>query len=103
MKIKVFVPDPQKLLVLPDELYQERTKGGLIIPGTAKEGKPMTGTVMVAGKGEMDIPMRYAEGDRILFSTYAGIDLDIEYQDLKYQTFKIMNQMDVMGKFIENK
>lgn len=103
MKVKSFVPDIQKILVLPDKNYQEKTRAGIIIPSMTKEGKPMSGTVVETGSGEADLPMRYRKGDRVLFSTYAGIDLEFEYQNYEGNTFKIMNQMDIMGKFEEEK
>jgi len=58
----------------------EKTKGGIIIPDTAKE-KPMQGKVMAVGKGIPDkdgklIPLEGKEGDTVLFGKYAGTEKD---------------------------
>ena len=60
----------------------EKTKGGLIIPDTAKE-KPMEGKIIAAGKGKVDEdgklrPLDVHEGDRVLFSKYAGTEIQLE-------------------------
>ena len=59
----------------------ETVKGGIIIPDTAKE-KPMEGEVLSIGLGKRDkegnrIPMDVKEGDRILFSKYAGNEFEL--------------------------
>ncbi len=64
---------------------EERTKGGLIIPDTAKE-KPMEGEVIAVGKGRMldngkTQPMEVKKKDRILFSKYAGTEVKIGGED----------------------
>jgi chaperonin GroES len=64
---------------------EEKTKGGLIIPDTAKE-KPMEGEVMAVGKGRMlengaVQPMEVKENDRVLFGKYAGTEIKIEGED----------------------
>ena len=64
---------------------EERTKGGLIIPDTAKE-KPMEGEVVAVGKGKMlengkVQPMEVKEKDRVLFGKYAGSEIKIEGED----------------------
>ncbi len=74
----------------------EKTKGGIIIPDTAKE-KPAEGKVVATGKGRMKddgqlIPMDVKVGDRVLFSKYGGIDVKIEGED-----YLIMRQDDVLG------
>ena len=58
-----------------------KTKGGIIIPDTAKE-KPLEGKVMAVGPGKMDdtgkrIPLDVKRGDKILFSKYAGTEIKI--------------------------
>jgi chaperonin GroES len=55
---------------------EEKTKGGIIIPDTAKE-KPIEGKVIAVGQGRMNkdgkkVPMDVKKGDRILFAKYAG-------------------------------
>ena len=59
-----------------------KTKGGLIIPDTAKE-KPMQGKVIAVGKGKVDDngklhPLDVHPGDRVLFTKYAGSEIQVE-------------------------
>ena len=61
---------------------EEKTKGGIIIPDTAKE-KPVEGKVVAVGKGKiLDNgnlqPLEVKEGDKILFGKYAGTEINIE-------------------------
>jgi len=60
---------------------EERSKGGIIIPDTAKE-KPQEGKVIAAGKGKVDengkvTPLDVKVGDRILFGKYAGTEIKL--------------------------
>ena len=60
----------------------DKTAGGIIIPDTAKE-KPSQGKVISAGPGKRDdkgnlMPMDVREGDRILFSKYAGSEVTLD-------------------------
>ena len=60
---------------------EQKTSGGIIIPDTAKE-KPQEGKIVAVGPGKRDdngkrIPMEVKEGDRILFSKYAGTEIKI--------------------------
>jgi len=62
-----------------------KTKGGIIIPDTAKE-KPIEGKVIAVGKGKLlengtRQPMDVKEGDRILFGKYSGTALKVEGED----------------------
>jgi len=64
---------------------EEKTKGGIIIPDTAKE-KPMQGKVVAAGKGEINengklIPLEVKQGDTVLIGKYAGTEIKIEGED----------------------
>jgi chaperonin GroES len=61
---------------------EEKTKGGIIIPDTAKE-KPIEGKVIAVGEGRIKkdgkkIPMEVKKGDRILFVKYAGTEVKID-------------------------
>ena len=61
---------------------KQKTAGGIIIPDTAKE-KPQEGKILAVGPGKRDdkgkrIPMEVKEGDRILFSKYAGTEIKID-------------------------
>lgn len=64
---------------------EEKTKGGIIIPDTAKE-KPMQGKVVAVGKGEINkdgklIRLEVKEGDTVLIGKYAGAEIKIEGED----------------------
>ncbi|MCX5866139.1 MAG: co-chaperone GroES [Proteobacteria bacterium] len=64
---------------------EEKSKGGIIIPDTAKE-KPMEGLVVAVGSGKLNdegkvIPMVVKVGDRILFAKYSGTEVKIEGDD----------------------
>jgi chaperonin GroES len=64
---------------------EEKTKGGIIIPDTAKE-KPIEGKVIAVGKGKLTedgttIPMEVKKGDRILFAKYAGTEVKIDGEE----------------------
>ncbi|MCG2776301.1 MAG: co-chaperone GroES [Desulfobacterales bacterium] len=61
---------------------EEKTKGGIIIPDTAKE-KPVEGKVVAVGKGKILEngnlqPLEVKKGDKILFGKYAGTEINIE-------------------------
>jgi chaperonin GroES len=80
---------------------EEKTKGGIIIPDTAKD-KPTEGEVVAAGKGRLTedgkvVPMDVKKGDRILFSKYAGNEVKIDGVE-----YLIMREEDVLG-IIEKK
>jgi chaperonin GroES len=64
---------------------QEKTKGGIIIPDSAKE-KPIEGKIIAVGSGKVTengkrIPLQVKEGDRILFGKYSGTDIKIEGEE----------------------
>ena len=64
---------------------EEKTKGGIIIPDTAKE-KPMEGEVVAVGNGKVlesgeRFPLEVKKGDRILFGKYAGTDIKIDGEE----------------------
>ena len=75
---------------------EEKTKGGIIIPDTAKE-KPQDGEIVAAGPGARDesgklVPLDVKAGDRILFGKWSGTEVKIDGEDLI-----IMKESDVMG------
>ena len=75
---------------------EEKTKGGIIIPDTAKE-KPIEGRVIAAGKGKLSekgkrMALEVKKGDRILFGKYSGIEVKIEGEE-----YLIMREDDVFG------
>ncbi|MEA2060632.1 MAG: co-chaperone GroES [Thermodesulfobacteriota bacterium] len=74
----------------------EKTKGGIIIPDTAKE-KPAEGKIVAMGNGRVGddgklVPMDVKVGDTILFSKYGGTEVKIDGSD-----YLIMRQDDVLG------
>ena len=75
---------------------KEKSKGGIIIPDTAKE-KPQEGEVVAVGPGTRDesgklIPIDLKAGDRVLFGKWSGTEVNIDDEELI-----IMKESDVMG------
>ena len=75
---------------------EETSKGGIIIPDTAKE-KPQEGEVIALGPGARDeagklIPIDLKAGDRVLFGKWSGTEVKIDGEELL-----IMKESDVMG------
>jgi chaperonin GroES len=75
---------------------QEKTKGGIIIPDTAKE-KPMEGKVIAVGKGKVledgkVHPLDVKAGDRVLFAKYGGTEVKIDEEE-----HLIMREDDILG------
>jgi chaperonin GroES len=75
---------------------EEKTRGGIIIPDTAKE-KPQEGEVIAVGPGARDdsgklIALELRAGDRILFGKWSGTEIKLDGEDLL-----IMKESDVMG------
>ncbi|MGC9325576.1 MAG: co-chaperone GroES [Desulfomonilia bacterium] len=92
MKIR---PLQDRILVKRIE-EEEKTKGGIIIPDTAKE-KPQMGKVISVGGGKKTedgkvIPVDVKAGDKVLFSKYAGTEVKIEGEELL-----IMREDDILG------
>ena len=63
---------------------EEKTAGGIIIPDTAKE-KPQRGTVIAAGPGKKDEPVTVKNGDTVLYGKYAGTEIQIQGDGLRFQ------------------
>ena len=75
---------------------EEKTKGGIIIPDTAKE-KPQEGKVVAVGKGKYSeegklIPIEVKAGDKILFGKYSGSEIKLDGED-----HLIMREDDILG------
>ena len=75
---------------------EEKTKGGIIIPDTAKE-KPQEGEVVAVGSGARDeagklVPLDVKAGDRVLFGKWSGTEVKLNGEDLL-----IMKESDIMG------
>jgi len=75
---------------------EEKTRGGIIIPDTAKE-KPIEGEVIAVGTGTRDEqgkihPLDVKAGDRILFGKWSGTEVKLDGEDLL-----VMKESDIMG------
>ena len=83
--------------ILVKRIQEEaKTKGGLIIPDTAKE-KPQEGKVIAVGKGRVDEdgklrPLDVHKGDRVLFTKYSGSEIQVEGEE-----HLIMREDDVLA------
>lgn len=91
-----------KLRPLQDRILVQRveeettTKGGIIIPDTAKE-KPAEGKVVAVGNGKLGddgkrVPLELKVGDRVLFGKYSGTEVKIDGEE-----YLIMREDDVLG------
>jgi len=92
MKIK---PLADRVVVKPAEA-EERTKGGIIVPDTAKE-KPVWGEVVAVGPGRVSddgksIPMEIKAGDKVLYGKYSGTEVTIDGEELL-----IMRESDIFA------
>jgi chaperonin GroES len=92
MKIR---PLQDRLLVKRIE-EEEKSRGGIIIPDTAKE-KPSEGRVLAVGKGKVSddgkvTPLDVKKGDRILFSKYSGTEVQVDGEE-----HIIIREDDVLG------
>ena len=83
-------PLHDRVIVKP-QAAEEKTKGGIIIPDTAKE-KPQRGTIIAAGPGKKDEPVVVKKGDTVLYGKYAGTEITIDGQELL-----IMRESDILA------
>ncbi|MGH2360554.1 MAG: co-chaperone GroES [Acidimicrobiia bacterium] len=89
-------PLGDRVVVKPLE-EEERTKGGIVIPDTAKE-KPQHGEVVAAGPGDWDeegqkrIPLDVKAGDRVLYAKYSGSEIKIDGQE-----YLILRHSDILA------
>ncbi len=75
---------------------EEKSKGGIIIPDTAKE-KPQEGEIVAVGSGARDeagklVPLDVKKGDRVLFGKWSGTEVKLDGEDLLN-----MKESDIMG------
>jgi chaperonin GroES len=94
MPIK-FRPLQDRVLVKPLD-NETKTKGGIIIPDTAKE-KPVQGKVIAVGPGLRNEdgklqPMGVKAGDKVLYGKWSGTEIKVEGEDLM-----VMKESDIMG------
>ncbi len=89
-------PLADRLVVKPIE-REEVTKGGIVLPDTAKE-KPQEGEVLAVGPGRLSedgkrIPMDIKVGDIVLYAKYGGTDIKIDDEELM-----ILRESDILAK-----
>ncbi len=75
---------------------EEKTKGGIIIPDTAKE-KPVEGKVIAVGAGRLKkdgtkVPLEIKKGDRVLYAKYAGTEIKIDGEE-----YLMMKEDDILA------
>lgn len=92
MKLK---PLGDRVLVKPIAV-EERTKSGIVLPDTAKE-KPQQGKVLAVGQGRLLdngqlVPLQVKEGDKVLYSKYAGTEVKIENEE-----YLILSERDILA------
>jgi len=85
-------------LVVKRTQEEEKTKGGIIIPDTAKE-KPLEGLVVAVGSGKSFkngkvVPLDVKEGDKVLFGKYSGTEVKVDGQELV-----LLREDDVLAVF----
>jgi chaperonin GroES len=75
---------------------EEKTKGGIVLPDSAKE-KPQKGTVVAVGEGRVlksgkHLKPEVAKGDKVLFSSYAGTEIKIDGEE-----YLILDETDILA------
>ena len=95
MAIKI-QPLADRVLVRPIE-REEVTKGGIVLPDTAKE-KPIEGEVLAVGPGKLAddgkrLPMDIKVGDRIVYTKYGGTEIKVDEEELI-----ILNESNILAK-----
>jgi chaperonin GroES len=88
-------PLADRVIVKPKEA-EEKTKGGIILPDTAKE-KPVEGTIVAAGPGKVaddgkTIKMEVKVGDKVLYGKYSGSEVTIDGEE-----YLIMRESDIFA------
>ncbi len=86
----------QDRIIVKRVAEEEKTKGGIIIPDTAKE-KPQEGEIVAVGSGARDeagklVPLDVKAGDKILFGKWSGTEVKIDGEELL-----IMKESDILG------
>jgi chaperonin GroES len=85
-------------VVVQPSSEEEVTKGGIILPDTAKE-KPQRGVVVAVGPGRLDeagkrVPMEVKKGDKVIYSKYAGSEIKQDDEEVL-----ILRESDILAKF----
>jgi chaperonin GroES len=89
-------PLDDRIVVEPMEA-ESKTKGGIVLPDTAKE-KPQRGTVIAVGPGRVAddgkrIPMTVKKGDKVIYAKYGGMEVDADGKE-----YMILRESDVLAK-----
>lgn len=97
-KIK-FRPAGDRILVKPEEMKDEKSPSGIIIPDSARKEKPETGIVIAIGEGKRNdrgdlMPLRFKVGDKVMFSKY-GFD-EVTIDEVEYY---VIAESGVLGTF----
>ena len=90
-------PLGDRVVVQPSE-EEDVTKGGIILPDTAKE-KPQRGVIIAVGPGRLDeegkrIPMEVKKGDKVVYSKYAGSEIKQDDKEVL-----ILRESDILAKY----
>jgi chaperonin GroES len=83
-------PLADRVLVRAQEA-ETKTKGGIIIPDTAKE-KPQRGEVVAVGAGKKDEPITVKVGDTVLYGKYSGTEITVDGEE-----YLIMREADILA------
>lgn len=88
-------PLHDRVIVKPSQ-PEEVTKGGIIIPDTAKE-KPQQGEIIAVGQGKITedgkvLPLQVKKGDKVLYGKYSGTEVSIDGED-----YLIMRESDIFA------
>ena len=91
-------PVGDRVVVKPSQ-REEVTRGGIVIPDTAKE-KPQEGTVIAVGAGKISekgdrVPLEVHEGDKVLFAKYGGTEFKLDGEDLL-----VLRESDILAVLI---
>jgi len=84
-------------VVVKPIIEEEVTKGGIILPDTAKE-KPQRGEVVAVGPGRLDeegkrVPMEVSKGDKVLYEKYAGSEVKLDDEE-----YLILRESNIIAK-----
>ena len=87
-----------KVVIKPMEA-EETTKGGIILPDTAKE-KPQKGKVLAVGSGRIldngtRVPVDVREGDTVIFSQYGGTEIKLDGED-----YLVVSERDILAVLV---
>jgi len=94
------IPMHDNVLIKPENDEEQMSRGGIIIPDTAKE-KSNRGVVIAVGEGKFYdtrtlIPMRLGVGDKIMYSKYGGVEVEIDDEE-----YVLLSEADVIAVLID--